>query len=142
MSFSVLKGLVLSIALVVPIFTGIGGAMEGPEPYFQNEEAFDEEFEFGWNDFEDRDHSTATYEESTHDDVAIDDREELYQNSCAACHANDLKGGAGPSLTDVRDTYSQDEIKEIILNGMGAMPGGLVASEKEAEQIAAWLLEQ
>lgn len=64
--------------------------------------------------------------------------EELYIKSCAACHGRDLEGSAGPELTNIGSKLSEEEIYNIIMNGTGGMPGGLVDYE-EATQIAQWL---
>ena len=65
--------------------------------------------------------------------------EELYnQSSCAGCHGVDLSGAAGPALTKVGAKYSQEEILQIIEQGQGAMPPGLLKGE-DAEAVAAWL---
>lgn len=69
------------------------------------------------------------------------DPEESFANSCASCHGADLTGGAGPDLTAVGADYSQDEINEIITNGLPGMPAGLVAPE-QAEAISEWLSEK
>jgi len=69
-----------------------------------------------------------------------DDPEAVYANSCAACHGQDLSGGAGPDLTAVGGSLSEDEIHEIIMNGKGSMPGGLVGNE-EADLLTEWLSE-
>jgi cytochrome c550 len=63
--------------------------------------------------------------------------EEIY-NSCIGCHGDQYQGGMGPALTGVGDRLSQDEIKEIVVNGKGAMPGGMVKPE-EADAMAEWL---
>jgi cytochrome c551 len=60
------------------------------------------------------------------------------QSSCLSCHGNDLKGGAGPSLHNLDQKYDQDEIAEILKNGKGGMPGGLVPGLEDA--VAEYLL--
>lgn len=71
---------------------------------------------------------------------AATDPEAIYASSCAACHGQDLSGVAGPSLTNVGSSLSADEIKNVIMNGQGTMPGGLVSNE-EADVLAEWLSE-
>src|SRR5690625_2839205 len=68
------------------------------------------------------------------------DPEAIFANSCASCHGQDLSGGAGPGLTNVGSSLTEDEIKDIILNGVGTMPGGLVGAE-EAGVLSEWLSE-
>lgn len=67
--------------------------------------------------------------------------EDIYAQSCLMCHGQDLEGGAGPALTDLSGKLDAAQIKDIIVNGQGSMPGGLVDAAK-AEQLATWLLEQ
>ncbi|MDQ0269478.1 cytochrome c550 [Cytobacillus purgationiresistens] len=78
-------------------------------------------------------------EEPQTEETASADPEEIYQQSCISCHGDQYQGGVGPALTGVGDKLSEDEIVEILTNGKGAMPGGLVAG-KEAD-MAAWLSE-
>lgn len=86
----------------------------------------------------------AATEETTEDDGAAVDSaagEEVYQTSCASCHGADLTGGAGPDLTQVGSNLSEDEIRDVIVNGRGSMPGGLVDGE-DLDAVVAWLSEQ
>lgn len=68
------------------------------------------------------------------------DPEAHYQKSCVACHGSSYEGGAGPSLVGVGEKHSQEEIQDIVVNGKGGMPPGLVPQEN-AEAMAAWLAE-
>ncbi|WLR49870.1 cytochrome c [Bacillus tianshenii] len=67
--------------------------------------------------------------------------EEIFKQSCAACHGQNLEGGAGPNLTQVGSKLSADDIKGIIQNGKGSMPGGLVTGEAQ-DKLAQWLAEK
>lgn len=63
--------------------------------------------------------------------------------TCVGCHAVDLSGGMGPALLGVGNKYSEEEIKEIVMNGKGGMPAyGDTFSEDEINQLAAWLAKQ
>jgi len=64
--------------------------------------------------------------------------EQIFQQNCASCHGQDLSGGVGPNLQKVGSKYSADEIKDIIANGRGAMPGGIIKGE-DADKVAEWL---
>ncbi len=64
--------------------------------------------------------------------------EEVYQQNCATCHGDDLSGDIGPSLEKVGADYSVDEIKEIIEEGKGQMPPGIVEGD-EKDAVAEWL---
>jgi len=67
--------------------------------------------------------------------------EDLYQTSCASCHGQDLSGGAGPALDNAGSDFSADEIKDIIENGQGSMPAGLLSGD-DADAVAEWLATQ
>ncbi|MGJ7921924.1 c-type cytochrome [Neobacillus sp. LXY-4] len=69
------------------------------------------------------------------------DVETLYKNKCLACHGADLQGASAPALTNLSDKYSKDEVYNIILNGVGMMPGKLL-SEEETELMTEWLMEK
>lgn len=69
------------------------------------------------------------------------DPEEIFASNCASCHGDDLSGGAGPDLTAVGGSLSEDDIKDVITNGQGTMPGGLVDGE-ELDILAEWLSEK
>ncbi|ASN05207.1 cytochrome c550 [Virgibacillus necropolis] len=73
--------------------------------------------------------------------ATTDDPEAIFQNTCVSCHGADLTGGVGPDLTQVGSRYSKEEIKDIIINGKGTMPAGLV-QEPQAEALAKWLAEK
>ncbi|QED48666.1 cytochrome c550 [Cytobacillus dafuensis] len=66
--------------------------------------------------------------------------EEIYKKSCIGCHGDQYQGGVGPALTGVGDRLSKDEIADIVTNGKGSMPPGLVPADK-AGDMAAWLAE-
>ena len=47
----------------------------------------------------------------------------LYNNACASCHGDDKKGGpAGPSLLDIAQRYTREQLTTIIRQGTGRMP--------------------
>ena len=76
------------------------------------------------------------------DTGTTDASEQVAQQRCATCHGGNLQGvGNTPALNDIGAHYSEEEILNIILNGQGRMPGGLVKGE-EAEALAAWLAEK
>ncbi|OLN23382.1 cytochrome C [Domibacillus antri] len=68
------------------------------------------------------------------------DPEGHYQSSCIGCHGSSYEGGAGPSLVGVGEKLSPEEIQDILVNGKGGMPPGLVPAEN-AEAMAAWVAE-
>ncbi len=76
----------------------------------------------------------------TTEDVASATPEEIYQKSCLSCHGQNYEGGVGPALTGIGDRLSSDDIKSVLQNGRGAMPGGLVPDEK-LDEMAQWVSE-
>lgn len=64
--------------------------------------------------------------------------EDLFKKQCASCHGEDLSGGAGPSLETVGADKSAGDIKEIIEDGTGSMPAGLLSGD-DAQTVADWL---
>ncbi|WP_010678151.1 cytochrome c550 [Bacillus timonensis] len=69
--------------------------------------------------------------------------EEVVKSTCAACHGQDLAGqGNAPALKGVGDHLSVEEIQDVITNGRGAMPAGLVKDPAQVQEIANWLVEQ
>ncbi|KZE40095.1 cytochrome C [Bhargavaea cecembensis] len=65
------------------------------------------------------------------------DPEALAQGKCVSCHGQNYEGGVGPSLVGL--DLSQDEVKDVLKNGKGAMPGGLVPDEN-LDAMAEWVL--
>jgi cytochrome c550 len=79
-------------------------------------------------------------EGKTTENVADAKPEEIYQQSCISCHGQNYEGGVGPALTGVGDRLSADDIKEVLKNGRGSMPPGLVPEEKIDEMVQ-WVSE-
>jgi cytochrome c551 len=67
--------------------------------------------------------------------------EEIASTSCMTCHGENLKGGAGPALDKIGSKYAQSDIENIIKNGKGAMPAGVITPE-EAKIVAEWLVQK
>lgn len=67
--------------------------------------------------------------------------EKVFQNDCASCHGTDLTGGQGPDLTSVGSDHSAEDIEDIIENGQGGMPAGVIKDEDDIEEVASWLAE-
>lgn len=85
---------------------------------------------------------TGTTETETETETASVDPEKIVNAKCTSCHGGNLEGqGNFPALNDVGSRLSNDEILNVIENGRGAMPGGLVTGE-DAEAVAAWLAEK
>ncbi|WP_174727105.1 beta-propeller fold lactonase family protein [Mesobacillus harenae] len=65
----------------------------------------------------------------------------IYKGSCLSCHGSNLEGNSGPALSAIGSSKSKTEIFDIITNGKGMMPSGLV-SETDAKILANWLAEK
>lgn len=63
----------------------------------------------------------------------------IYQQSCVGCHGQNLEGGVGPALKG--NNLDEKQILEVLENGKGQMPAGLVSGE-DAKNLAAWLADQ
>lgn len=72
------------------------------------------------------------------DVVASGEGEEVYKQSCAACHGQNLEGANAVALNNL--TLSKEEIVEITLNGKGAMPPGLAGGKEE--EVADYILSR
>jgi cytochrome c551 len=66
------------------------------------------------------------------------DAEKITAQKCSTCHGEGLNGASAPKISDVGARYSKEEIEDIILNGKGGMPGGIIKGE-EASAVAEWL---
>ena len=60
------------------------------------------------------------------------------KSSCTTCHGVDLKGTGTPSLHNLDQKYDKDAIVDILVNGKGGMPAGLVPGMEDA--VADYLL--
>ena len=65
------------------------------------------------------------------------DPEAHAQANCISCHGSSYEGGVGPSL--VATELAQEDIEDILINGKGTMPGGLVP-EANVAAMAEWVL--
>lgn len=75
---------------------------------------------------------------ATDGDVAVD-AEAVVQKSCVTCHGGNLEGASAPALDKIGATMSEDEIKDVIVNGQGGMPPGIIKDEAEVQAVAEWL---
>ena len=96
----------------------------------------------GGDDSGTEDTNTDTGSETTESGATADASEQVAQQRCGTCHGGNLQGmGNTPALNDIGSRLSEEEILNVIENGQGGMPGGLVKGE-EAEALAAWLAEK
>lgn len=63
---------------------------------------------------------------------------DIVQQTCTACHGEQLEGGVGPNIQHATETYSNEELMRILINGKGTMPGEIV-NEEEAQEIITYL---
>lgn len=68
--------------------------------------------------------------------------DDVYKNSCAACHGGDLSGGAGPDLSAIGSKYSAEDIEDIIENGIGTMQPQRGVSDDDRALLAGWLADK
>ncbi len=79
---------------------------------------------------------------TTGTETAAVDAEKVVQTSCVTCHGGNLEGkGGAPALAKVGDHMSETEIHDVIVNGRGGMPGGIIKGA-DAEAVAKWLAEK
>lgn len=78
-------------------------------------------------------------EEALADPELIARGEEVVQQNCLMCHGQDLQGmGNAPGLLHAGQQFTTEELYDILVNGIGAMPGGTARGEEEA--VIAYLL--
>ncbi|GGA18297.1 cytochrome c551 [Psychrobacillus lasiicapitis] len=93
----------------------------------------------GGNDEANDNDTAADTDTAPTNETASVDAEKIVSSKCISCHGGNLEGqGNFPALNDVGSRLSEDEILNVIENGRGAMPAGLVTGE-EAQAVAAWL---
>lgn len=85
------------------------------------------------------DKSDETDQGSTDGETATVDAEAVVQQSCVTCHGGDLTGASGPALDKIGDKLSEEEIHDVIVNGQGSMPPGIIKDEAEVQAVSEWL---
>jgi glucose dehydrogenase len=73
---------------------------------------------------------------------ALPSGKELYAANCASCHKNNLSGSPPefPALTNLSKKYDSSEVRGIIRNGQGRMPGFAVLGGEAIQAITKFLL--
>lgn len=69
------------------------------------------------------------------------DAEAVVQDSCVSCHGGNLEGGSAPAIDKIGAKLSKDEILDVIENGQGGMPGGIIKGD-EADAVASYLADK
>ncbi|UOY94037.1 cytochrome c [Ectobacillus sp. JY-23] len=59
--------------------------------------------------------------------------EDIVKQSCTSCHGEQLQGGVGPNISKIGSKLSKDDIQNVILNGKGNMPPGLLPADQAAK---------
>ena len=68
---------------------------------------------------------------------------QAYQLYCSSCHGADLKGdhsGTFPSLVNISDRMTEEELQQLLKKGRGMMPAFAHISEEERDGIISFLL--
>jgi menaquinol-cytochrome c reductase cytochrome b/c subunit len=73
-----------------------------------------------------------------------DEGAQIFMNTCAACHGQDLKGKVGPQLLGIGNTYDKDKLQETIKKGFppNMPPAGGLQDPNQLEKVAEWLAKQ
>ncbi|CAM5791704.1 MULTISPECIES: menaquinol-cytochrome c reductase cytochrome b/c subunit [Brevibacillus] len=61
------------------------------------------------------------------------------QTGCMGCHGKNMEGALGPNLQKIGSQLDAAQIAEVIKNGKGQMPGGLIQDEAEIQKLAEYL---
>jgi quinoprotein glucose dehydrogenase len=66
----------------------------------------------------------------------------LYRQNCSGCHRLDMKGSPPefPSLVDVRSRLSETQVRTMVMNGAGRMPGFASRGEGVVNAIVAYVM--
>ncbi len=66
----------------------------------------------------------------------------LYETNCASCHRRDLRGTPPefPSLIDISKKYNESEIRTVIRDGQGRMPGFNLLGNEAIEALTRYLM--
>jgi menaquinol-cytochrome c reductase cytochrome b/c subunit len=77
--------------------------------------------------------------------IPLDTNTEGYEiyaaNSCIGCHGDQLQGtAAGPAINKAGAEFSAEELRDIIVNGIGTMPAGQFSgTDEELDILVEWL---
>lgn len=74
-------------------------------------------------------------------EIVSSDPEMLYEQACAPCHGGNLQGAASPPVTNMASKYTAEEVKAIIIDGKGMMPGDTL-NEEQAGIVTGWLMKK
>jgi len=80
--------------------------------------------------------------ESDSPETGMTRAEQIYSMNCAVCHGSNRTGvqhGANPSLVDIGDRMSNEELHDVIMDGRGVMPPFNFLADEEVEALIAFL---
>lgn len=122
-------------ALTIAILSACGGANDEATPIDEapatDQTPADDTIEEERND-------DATTDETEADATLVAAGETVVKQSCVGCHGANLEGSLGPTLHNVASKYSEEELYDILVNGIGTMPKNAAAGNEEA--VIAYLL--
>ena len=65
----------------------------------------------------------------------------IYNKQCLMCHGIDYKGsGENPSILDLSSKYNFDELRSLVINGKGLMPGFKFLDDQKIEKIVDYIM--
>ncbi|NND03501.1 MAG: cytochrome c [Acidimicrobiia bacterium] len=71
------------------------------------------------------------------------DPPELYQRHCAACHGETGEGTtAGSKLVDLRSRFGPSSLRDVVVDGVGTMPGMPGLSIQDVDMIVEYALDE
>ena len=66
----------------------------------------------------------------------------IYNKQCLMCHATDYKGsGKNPTIIGLKERYSFNELKLLIKNGKGFMPGFSFLDNEKLETLTEYIYD-
>ncbi|ERM17758.1 cytochrome c [Brevibacillus laterosporus] len=68
--------------------------------------------------------------------------EQIVKQSCTSCHGQNLEGMVGPALANIGSQLDEKAISDVIKNGKGSMPKGILKDAKEISAVSKWLSEK
>lgn len=81
---------------------------------------------------EDEGNDEAAADEPEADATLVAAGETVVKQSCVGCHGANLEGNVGPTLHNVASKYSEEELYDILVNGIGTMPKNTAAGNEDA----------
>ncbi|WP_018660745.1 cytochrome c551 [Heyndrickxia acidiproducens] len=80
-------------------------------------------------------------DKGTNNSASAGDAKKLVDQKCSACHGRNLEGNVGPSLEKIGSKMNEKQILDVIENGKGDMPKGILKGD-DAKKVAKWLSQK